>query len=1396
MECSNGFTTNVNSWYALGSQSEIETASDGFGRVCESTADFNLIGHETSATKIWPSGGEKYAVFRAVPVDRVPSSIVISFENWHWSGEYVYYSDCTKYHSEFTSIYAECDASRHIYGNSNGVVCYVTAEYKWKFFRIDHGTLTTFGEWSCDFYRGNPLECDFEEYEEGAQSATSSECNGVDPMTNDERCQCADGELDKSGPCLFKECVSGRWLGMAIACMPVYCADGTTPPPNDGQCCPSTSNCPDACTHIMCPAVVCFDGSNPPIPEGECCGNHDLCPTFEGGWGCPAIGDSPGSSISSIPVLTLDECKFHCGSNPNCLSIGYDFDGTCTLYDRQYNDSFVGGLNAKVLMNRGTDLSCDRPRNTIYRGESIYSGTVWTNLIGQSFSLESDGNMVIRDVDRSVMWESGTGGQRWPTMLTMQFDGNLVLYRKDTMNKIWSSGTYGRTSDYATFLDDGSFEIACYNTGMVLWRTETECDDCRMKCNHQRGNIYRQNPCRACPDEKPVNGTECKDHQQTMTCYYDTVNCCGDSFGMTSATCLGSDIWVIEETNACEAPGCGECTPGEEDNSDPCEHRMCDENGFWIVAMVDCAYVLCPNGDMPPTPEGSCCPNPSLCPENAWRMGVSDPRLIQDEWLTSSGSKDGCTEASARLHSEGGTADSPIGMQGAWCASADAVGVWIEVDLGDMRHITGIATQGRSDANNWVESYTVKGSMNGYDWQSFYNEEYDHIFIGNSDRETVVTHSFVQHQRARYVRIYPQSWRIWPSLRFEVYGGPEPVVPHPADDPSFDYCVSWGDPHIRSFFSNFDDVKEDGERIFFQIEGITVYTYQMRGVINSKATITDIKIVTDDMELMITREDRAAGMTYGENHVVFPNAQSGEQWPKSKFPGKFSHMMTFDHIGRLAVFWHAKRYHSNGGFIDIGIRYDGPLDAIIGLCGPNPGSGEPAEPPSEPCGTLVQCCSKYSDDIESGCLIDYEEECCALADANAHCCDEMSPPDCTSEGCGNTEICDRSTKMCIPRPPPDCTKDGCESILEMCDTETKGCVDKPPEVPADDLDYNYCVTWGDPHIRGFFGNFDDAKENGDRTFFEIHNIIVSTSQQTGIFNKKATITHFEMSVDGNAFTVTREAIRNETSFGENHIILTKRESFDQWPRSKFPGRFDNMMTFDAAPDFAIFWSLMTVRRNGGFINIGIRYGNDDLEDVIGLCGPEPEVSEIPDPPETTCGALTQCCSRFASHLDDFALEKACLLDYENDCCNESGADETCCEDMSPPDCTIDGCGNTEICDETTKLCVFVNACQDVVCPTVVCPDGSQPPMSISNCCPDLSLCPVACAYYDCPTEAICDGPVEYGLDENDCFFCGCKCHNVACPEVLCHDGSLPPVRPGECCGDLGGCPDPHVVYVP
>ena len=121
------------------------------------------------------------------------------------------------------------------------------------------------------------------------------------------------------------------------------------------------------------------------------------------------------------------------------------------------------------------------------------------------------------------------------------------------------------------------------------------------------------------------------------------------------------------------------------------------------------------------------------------------------------------------------------------------------------------------------------------------------------------------------------------------------------------------------------------------------------------------------------------------------------------------------------------------------------------------------------------------------------------------------------------------------------------------------------------MGYSYCVTWGDPHIRGFFKKFDDAKTNGDRTLFKIHNIIVSTSQQKDIFNEKATITHFEVSVDGNAFTVTRDDIRDETSFGKNHVTLTKEESFEQWPRSKFPGRFDNMMTFDAAPDFTIFW---------------------------------------------------------------------------------------------------------------------------------------------------------------------------------------------------------------------------------
>ena len=44
------------------------------------------------------------------------------------------------------------------------------------------------------------------------------------------------------------------------------------------------------------------------------------------------------------------------------------------------------------------------------------------------------------------------------------------------------------------------------------------------------------------------------------------------------------------------------------------------------------------------------------------------------------------------------------------------------------------------------------------------------VFLGNTNMDTVVSHVFPQHLKARFVRIWPQTWRRHISLRAELYG--------------------------------------------------------------------------------------------------------------------------------------------------------------------------------------------------------------------------------------------------------------------------------------------------------------------------------------------------------------------------------------------------------------------------------------------------------------------------------------------------------------------------------------------------------------------------------------------------------------------------------------------------
>eukprot|EP00492_Amphilonche_elongata_P004475 TRINITY_DN4855_c0_g1_i1.p1 TRINITY_DN4855_c0_g1~~TRINITY_DN4855_c0_g1_i1.p1 ORF type:complete len:292 (+),score=47.32 TRINITY_DN4855_c0_g1_i1:182-1057(+) len=210
----------------------------------------------------------------------------------------------------------------------------------------------------------------------------------------------------------------------------------------------------------------------------------------------------------------------------------------------------------------------------------------------------------------------------------------------------------------------------------------------------------------------------------------------------------------------------------------------------------------------------------------------------------------------------------------------------------------------------------------------------------------------------------------------------------------------------------------------------------------------------------------------------------------------------------------------------------------------------------------------------------------------------------------------------------------------------------------------------------------------------------------------------------------RKDVNDGVTYGPNHTELPLALSNEQWPRAEYPGKFQHMITFNDVQDFALFWHLKTPWKGGQYFDLGIRYHRDLIDQVDGQCGPEPDYMEIPESPANMCPALTECCSRYSVPEDDGGvalLEVACQIDWTDACCNDDSADVTCCDAMSPSDCTINGCGIDEICDEHSKMCLSRGTngeCTGVMCPEALCEGGNPAP--IVGCCGDIDECPTEC----------------------------------------------------------------------
>eukprot|EP00057_Strongylocentrotus_purpuratus_P011619 XP_011666093.1 PREDICTED: lactadherin-like [Strongylocentrotus purpuratus] len=107
-----------------------------------------------------------------------------------------------------------------------------------------------------------------------------------------------------------------------------------------------------------------------------------------------------------------------------------------------------------------------------------------------------------------------------------------------------------------------------------------------------------------------------------------------------------------------------------------------------------------------------------------------------------------------------------------WIANPPDQYQWMQVQFESSYIVTAITTQGRSNADQWVTSYTISSSFDNMAWTEYLNVYSGsvEIFPGNYDRDSHVTHTLARPIVGRSFRIHPKTNHGHVSLRMELYG--------------------------------------------------------------------------------------------------------------------------------------------------------------------------------------------------------------------------------------------------------------------------------------------------------------------------------------------------------------------------------------------------------------------------------------------------------------------------------------------------------------------------------------------------------------------------------------------------------------------------------------------------
>ncbi|KII66130.1 Neuropilin-1 [Thelohanellus kitauei] len=119
-----------------------------------------------------------------------------------------------------------------------------------------------------------------------------------------------------------------------------------------------------------------------------------------------------------------------------------------------------------------------------------------------------------------------------------------------------------------------------------------------------------------------------------------------------------------------------------------------------------------------------------------------------------------------------------------WCADGKDANPFIDVDLGELKTITGISIQGLGLFDNWVTTFMICYSTNN-DGNIFCIKDngQDKIFNGNDDKNSIVRNYLKYPIATEKLRIKPLSWfGNHLCLRLELFGCSQDLFPDPFDN--------------------------------------------------------------------------------------------------------------------------------------------------------------------------------------------------------------------------------------------------------------------------------------------------------------------------------------------------------------------------------------------------------------------------------------------------------------------------------------------------------------------------------------------------------------------------------------------------------------------------------------